>query len=71
MSGFAYENQGAETMLVYHLNREEHLDEFSKGMLQENEIAGVIKPSFTQKDTERYIKYPVTSKIPLKDFLSG
>lgn len=71
MSGFTYENQGAETMLVYHLNREEHLDEFSKGMLQENEIAGVLKPSFTQKDTERYIKYPVTSRIPLKDFMAG
>ena len=71
MSGFRYENQGTETMLVYHLDREETLDEFSKGMLQENEIAGVLKPSFAQKDMERYIKYPVTSKVPLKDFMSG
>lgn len=71
MCRFTYENQGMETMLVYHMEKGETLDEFSRGMLQENEIAGVLRPSFAQKDAERYVKYPVTSRVPLKDFISG
>lgn len=71
MNGFTYENQGSETMLVYHLGQEEHLDSFAKGMLQENEMAGILRPSFTRRDTEQYLKFPVTSKIPLKDFAQG
>ena len=71
MSGFTYENQGSETMLVYHLGQDEHLDSFAKGMLQENEMEGILRPSFTRRDTEQYLKFPVTSKIPLKDFLQG
>lgn len=68
---FTYENQGSETLLVHHLNEEEHLDGFAKGMLQGNEIAGIIRPSFMQVDSDQYLKYSVTSKIPLKDYLEG
>lgn len=69
MRTFTYENQGSETLLVYHLEQEEHMDHFAKGMLQSNEISGIIKPSFIQKDTDRYLKYPITSRISLKDYL--
>lgn len=69
MRTFTYENQGADTLLVYHLDQEEHMDHFAKGMLQSNDISGILKPSFIQKDTDRYLKYPVTSKISLKDYL--
>jgi hypothetical protein len=71
MSKFTYENQGSETMLVYHLDENETLDSFAKGMLQGNEMAGILRPSFTQRDLDQYLKYPVTSKIPLKDYLKG
>lgn len=71
MKGFTYENQGSETLLVYHLGEDEHLDSLAKGMLQENEITGILRPSFIQRDADQYLKFPVTSRIPLKDFLQG
>lgn len=71
MKTFTYENQGAETLLVYHLDQEEHLDDFAKGMLQSNEMTGILRPSFVQRDMDQYLKFPVTSKIPLKDYLNG
>lgn len=70
MDNFTYESQGTETMLVYHLDSEEHIDNFAKGMLQSNEMTGVLRPSFMRRDMEQFLKYPVTSRIPLKDFLS-
>lgn len=69
MKNITYENQGTDTLLVYHLEDGEHLDSFAKGMLQNNEIMGVIRPTFQQRDTDQYLKYPVTSRIPLKDYL--
>lgn len=71
MNRFTYENQGAESMLVYRLGQEEHLDSFARGMLKGNEMEGILRPSFIQRDVDQYLKYPVTSKIPLKDFLRG
>lgn len=69
MKGFMYESQGAEAMLVYCLGEDEHLDSFAKGMLQSNEMTGILRPSFLQKDSEQYLKFPVTSKISLKEFI--
>jgi len=66
-----YENQGAETLAVYQLETEEHLDSFAKGMLQGNEITGLLKPSFLKRDAKEYLKYQITSKIPLKDYMQG
>lgn len=71
MVEFTYENQGTETLLVYHLDKDEHLDSFAKGMLQSNEMAGILRPSFIQADLDQYLKFQVTSKIPLKDYLKG
>ncbi len=71
MNQFLYETQGSETVLVYHLSSEEHLDHFAKGMLQGNDMAGILRPSFIQRDLDQYLKYPVTSKIPLEDFIQG
>ena len=68
---FTYENQGTETMLVWKLEEEEHLDSLAKGMLQGNEIEGILKPAFMQRDRDQYLKYPVTSKITLEDYISG
>lgn len=69
MENFSYENQGSETLLVYHFGDEEHMDSFAKGMLQQNRLKNVLQPLFTQMDTDIYLKYPVTSMITLKDFL--
>lgn len=71
MERFAYENQGSETILVYHLEKGEHLDSFAKGMLQSNDMAGIIKPAFTQRDLDQYLKYNITSKITLKEYFQA
>ncbi len=70
MDNFTYESQGTETMLVYHLGLEEHIDSFAKGMLQSNEMVGLLRPSFLQRDMDQFLKFPVTSRIPLNLFLS-
>ena len=52
MDNFTYESQGTETMLVYHLGLEEHIDSFAKGMLQSNEMVGILRPSFLQRKND-------------------
>ncbi|MCI8886478.1 MAG: FHA domain-containing protein [Hungatella sp.] len=69
MNGFRFESQGAETMLVYQLEEGEHLDSFAKGMLQSNDMTGILRPSFMQRDKEQYLKFPVTSRISLQQFI--
>ena len=65
------ETLGNDALLVYHLADNESFDNFAKGMLQNNEIIGLIRPSFTQRNLDRYLKYAVTSRIPLSEFLYG
>lgn len=71
MSHFTYENQGGDALLVYHLGEEEHLDSFAKGMLQENRMENILPPAYAKRDKEQYLKYPVTSRLPLREYLSG
>lgn len=67
---FTYENQGANTFLVYAIEEGEQLDSMSVGMITNNDIPGLVKAVFTQMDTNKYIKYNVSSKIPVKQFFS-
>lgn len=69
MSEFQYENQGYETMLVYHLGEGEHIDSYAKGMLQGNDLTGILKPLFTQRDMDQYLKFQVSSRITLRDYI--
>ena len=71
MKQFSMETLGNDALLVYHLAENESFDNFAKGMLQNNEIIGLIRPSFTQRNLDRYLKYAVTSRIPLSEFLYG
>ena len=68
---FSYENQGGNTFLVYAIEEGDQLDSMSVGMITNNSIPGLIKAVFTQMDTSRFIKYNVSSKIPVKQFFSG
>lgn len=69
MTGFTYENQGQDTLLVYHLQKWEHLDSFARGMIHSNKISGILPLSFVQNEREQYLEYFVTSKIPLRNYL--
>lgn len=68
---FTYENQGANTYLVYTVAPTDTVDEISLGMLTNNHIPALLPTTFTQMDAERRIRYNVTTKISAKEFLLG
>ena len=71
MENITFENQGAEALLVYQLGKEEEIDSVAKGMLENNDISGIICPFFTQRNADRFLKYAITSRIPLNEYLFG
>lgn len=71
LNNFSYENQGANTFLVYSVGEEENVDAVSLGMLTNNKIPGMARVLFMQMDKSKIIKYNVSSKITLKQFFSG
>ena len=71
MNDFTYENFGANTYLVYTLAKNEIVDTTSLGMLTNNEIPGLASTMFMQRNDDRYIKYKVSSKIPVSQFFIG
>lgn len=71
MENITFENQGSEALLVYQLGQKEEIDSLAKGMLENNEISGIIRPFFTQRNADRFLKYEITSRIPLNEYLYG
>lgn len=55
---FSYENQGANTYLVYEIKEGDSIDTLSLGMLTNNSIPGLTRALFTQMDEKRYIMPP-------------
>ena len=70
MGEFTLDILGNDSYLVYHVGADEQIDNAEKGMLQSNDIDGVIKPTFSQRNNERFIRYPVTSALTIRDFFS-
>lgn len=68
---FTYENQAANTFLVYQLQNDEKIDTLSLGMLSNNKIKGIAPTVFMQMDDNRFLKYNITAKVSLKQFLEG
>ncbi len=68
---FTIENQGANSYLVYKLNEEEQLDTLSLGMLSNNKITGFASVLYTQLDEDKFLKYTITSRVPLKQVFSS
>lgn len=71
MSNFTVENQGVNTYLVYKISDEDNFDSLSFGMLTNNKIKGIAPVLFTQIDTEKYLKYNISSKIPVSKYIEG
>lgn len=71
MGSFTYENQGAYTYLVYTLAEEEIIDSMSLGMITNNRISGLADTMYMQMNAVRYIKYNISSRIPVSQFFSG
>lgn len=66
-----FENQGNNTYLVYAIQPEDEIDSMSLGMITNNDIPGLAQTVFMQMDSNRYIKFNVSSKISVKQFFEG
>ena len=71
MNNFEFENQLGAVHLVYRIQPHEEVDTFLLGMLCNNEIQGVAKTTFTQIDSEKIVKYNVSSKISASRLFDG
>lgn len=71
MNELKYENQGASNYLVLKVERDQVIDSVSLGMITNNAIAGIAPTVFTQMDADKFIKYNISSKVPLNQFVAG
>lgn len=71
MGIFTVENQGVNTYLVYKVAAEDEFDSLSFGMLANNKIRGIAPILFTQVDADKYLKYNISSKIPVSTYFKG
>lgn len=67
---FFYENQGTNKYLVYKFEENEKVDSLSLCMLTNNKIEGLVPLFYTQADDSRLIKYNISAKVTLKQFLA-
>ena len=71
MYNFTYENQGTQTFLVYELRDIDMIDTIGMGMMSNNNILGLATMLYTQLNDLKYIKYNISSKVSLDQFLTG
>lgn len=71
MYNFTYETQGANTYMVYEFQDTDTIDTLSLGMLTNNRIEGFAPVLFTQMDEKKYIKYNISSKVPVEQYFTG
>lgn len=71
MSIFAVENQGVNTYLVYKVNSEDQFDSHSLIALAKNKIRGISPVLLSQTDSDKFLKYNISSKVPVSRFLKG
>ncbi|MCQ2414653.1 MAG: DUF6382 domain-containing protein [Lachnospiraceae bacterium] len=71
MKDLSYESKGNENYLVYAMDSAETVDNLAKGMLQSNDIDGIISPSFVQMDDKRSFKYDVTAYRPFAEIMEA
>lgn len=67
---FTQEIQGTYSYLVYEI-KDEVVDKLSLGMLENNEIPGILPILFTQMDDKKYLKYNISAKVSAREFLTG
>lgn len=69
MRNFEIENNDINVNLVYMLDAEEKLDMVALEMIQHNKIKGLLDMVYTQNNTDKLLKYNITSKITLEQIL--
>ena len=68
---FTFETQGSNTFLVYEIQTHEQLDSMTMGMVGNNKLDGVIPFNYTQMDSQRLLKYNVSSRVSLAQYFNG
>ncbi len=71
MNVFQCEKQGANTYMVYEISKEEEVDSLSLGMLLNNKIRGLAPVIYGQMDEVQCLRYNISSKTPLSQYLTG
>lgn len=71
MREIQFENQGANTYLIYQFAENEGIDTMSLGMLTNNHISGLASAVYYQLDEVRAVKYNITAKVSLDQFFTG
>lgn len=71
MNMFEYENQGSGSYLVYKVRGDEEVNTFVLGMVSNNNLEGISKMSKVQMDGEIQIRYPISAKRQLAEYLKN
>ncbi|MGN0431293.1 MAG: DUF6382 domain-containing protein [Lachnospiraceae bacterium] len=71
MEQYTIETQGLNTYRVYQCGKEDLLDTVAIGMMQNNQIAGLLDMQVLRMDDICTLKFNISSKVPLSNFLSG
>ncbi len=66
-----FEDINSALFLICQMGEEEILDEFSYEMLSNNDIDDILPVSFTQRNSERFLKYNVSTYTTLEKFFEG
>lgn len=68
---FTLETQGSSSFLTYCMAETDVIDSMSMGMISNNRIEGIIPFHYLQMDSDRYLKYNISSKISLAEYFNG
>ena len=71
MSDFRYDIQGPRTYLIYEFDKDAEIDTLGLGMITNNNIPGIVEASFMQVNESKQIKFDVTSRVLMSQFLEG
>lgn len=71
MNNLVIENQGNTSYLVYQIDKNNPVDSMTLGMITNNRIRGLAATSFTQVDSNEFIRYNISSKISVKQLFEG
>lgn len=66
MKNFSFQNQD----LVYEVPENSQIDSLAKGMLTNNNISGIAKTIFTQRNATQYIQFKIPSKVSVSKLFS-
>lgn len=68
---FSFENSCNRNYLVYNIKDIKEIDKVEHNMITNNIIEGLLNISYSSIDDKYFYKYDISSKIPLKRYLSG